>query len=60
MGVPGRMEEIKLGQPFRAIVDFAHTPNALEQVLSTLKSPSTPLRTNTINTGVWLCRTKGS
>ena len=36
-GVPGRMEEIKLGQPFRAIVDFAHTPNALEQVLSTLK-----------------------
>lgn len=36
-GVPGRMEEIKLGQNFRAIVDFAHTPNALEQVLSTLK-----------------------
>lgn len=36
-GVPGRMEEIKLGQPFRTIVDFAHTPNALEQVLSTLK-----------------------
>ncbi|MDP1743249.1 MAG: UDP-N-acetylmuramoyl-L-alanyl-D-glutamate--2,6-diaminopimelate ligase, partial [Candidatus Amesbacteria bacterium] len=36
-GVPGRMEEIKLGQPFRAIVDFAHTPNALEQVLSTLR-----------------------
>lgn len=36
-GVPGRMEEIKLGQSFRAIVDFAHTPNALEQVLSTLQ-----------------------
>lgn len=37
-GVPGRMEEIKLGQPFRAIVDFAHTPNALEQVLKTLNA----------------------
>ena len=36
-GVPGRMEEIYLGQNFRAIVDFAHTPAALEQVLSTLK-----------------------
>ena len=36
-GVPGRMEEIRQGQPFRAIVDFAHTPNALEQVLTTLK-----------------------
>lgn len=37
-GVPGRMEEIKLGQKFRAIVDFAHTPNALEQVLKMLKT----------------------
>ncbi len=37
-GVPGRMEEIKLGQNFRAIVDFAHTPNALEQVLRELKN----------------------
>lgn len=36
-GVPGRMEEIRLGQKFRAIVDFAHTPNALEQVLRELK-----------------------
>lgn len=36
-GVPGRMEEIRLGQPFRVIVDFAHTPNALEQVLKELK-----------------------
>lgn len=36
-GVPGRMEEIKLGQKFRAIVDFAHTPNALEQVLKVLR-----------------------
>ncbi len=27
--VPGRMELIEMGQPFTAIVDFAHTPNAL-------------------------------
>ena len=29
----GRFDEINLGQPFRVIIDFAHTPNALEQVL---------------------------
>jgi UDP-N-acetylmuramoyl-L-alanyl-D-glutamate--2,6-diaminopimelate ligase len=29
-GVPGRMERIDLGQNFSAIVDFAHTPNALK------------------------------
>ncbi len=29
-GVSGRMERIDLGQPFSAIVDFAHTPNALK------------------------------
>jgi UDP-N-acetylmuramoyl-L-alanyl-D-glutamate--2,6-diaminopimelate ligase len=29
-GVPGRMERIDLGQNFTAIVDFAHTPNALK------------------------------
>ncbi len=31
--MPGRMEVIDLGQPFTAIVDFAHTPNALERAL---------------------------
>ena len=36
-GVEGRMEEIKLGQDFRVIIDFAHTPNALENTLKTLK-----------------------
>lgn len=29
----GRFEEIRLSQPFRVIIDFAHTPNALAQVL---------------------------
>jgi UDP-N-acetylmuramoyl-L-alanyl-D-glutamate--2,6-diaminopimelate ligase len=32
-GVPGRMEQIDLGQNFIAIVDFAHTPNALKVTL---------------------------
>lgn len=37
-GVVGRMEEIKMGQNFKVFVDFAHTPNALESALKTLKS----------------------
>lgn len=36
--VPGRMERIDLGQDFSAIVDFAHTPNALEKALQTVRS----------------------
>jgi UDP-N-acetylmuramoyl-L-alanyl-D-glutamate--2,6-diaminopimelate ligase len=32
-GIPGRMEVIDLGQEFLAIVDFAHTPNALKRSL---------------------------
>ena len=35
--VPGRMERIDLGQAFTAIVDFAHTPNALERALETAR-----------------------
>jgi UDP-N-acetylmuramoyl-L-alanyl-D-glutamate--2,6-diaminopimelate ligase len=36
-GVLGRMERIDLGQPFTAIVDFAHTPVSLERALLTLR-----------------------
>lgn len=36
-GVPGRMERIDLGQDFTAIVDFAHTPNALKVALETAR-----------------------
>ncbi|MBN2257141.1 MAG: UDP-N-acetylmuramoyl-L-alanyl-D-glutamate--2,6-diaminopimelate ligase [Anaerolineaceae bacterium] len=36
-GIPGRMERIDLGQPFTAIVDFAHTPNALRVALEALR-----------------------
>lgn len=35
--VPGRMESIDLGQDFLAIVDFAHTPNAIRQALRTAR-----------------------
>lgn len=37
-GVPGRMERIDLGQDFTAIVDFAHTPNALKVTLETARA----------------------
>jgi UDP-N-acetylmuramoyl-L-alanyl-D-glutamate--2,6-diaminopimelate ligase len=37
-GVTGRMERIDEGQDFAAIVDFAHTPAALESALSALRS----------------------
>ena len=35
-GVRGRMQRVDCGQPFKVIVDFAHTPNSLESVLQTL------------------------
>ena len=37
-GVPGRMERIDEGQDFDVFVDFAVTPDALEQALATLRS----------------------
>jgi UDP-N-acetylmuramoyl-L-alanyl-D-glutamate--2,6-diaminopimelate ligase len=32
-GVPGRFESVDAGQPFHVIVDYAHKPDALENVL---------------------------
>jgi UDP-N-acetylmuramyl tripeptide synthase len=32
-GVPGRFESVDVGQPFDVIVDYAHTPDSLENVL---------------------------
>jgi UDP-N-acetylmuramoyl-L-alanyl-D-glutamate--2,6-diaminopimelate ligase len=34
-GIPGRMERIDAGQPFLVVVDFAHTPNALQRAIET-------------------------
>jgi UDP-N-acetylmuramoyl-L-alanyl-D-glutamate--2,6-diaminopimelate ligase len=36
--IPGRMQRIDLGQNFSALVDFAHTPNALRVALQTARS----------------------
>lgn len=35
--VEGRLEPVDAGQPFSVIVDFAHTPDALQQVYSTIR-----------------------
>ena len=32
-GVPGRFEPIDAGQPFAVVVDYAHTPDSLEQAI---------------------------
>jgi UDP-N-acetylmuramoyl-L-alanyl-D-glutamate--2,6-diaminopimelate ligase len=32
-GVPGRLEAVESGQPFAVLVDYAHTPDSLENVL---------------------------
>jgi UDP-N-acetylmuramoyl-L-alanyl-D-glutamate--2,6-diaminopimelate ligase len=36
-GIPGRFESINEGQPFAVIVDYAHTPDGLENVLRTAR-----------------------
>ena len=36
-GVGGRMQLIQQGQPFQVIIDFAHTPDGLQNVLETLE-----------------------
>ena len=38
VGIPGRMERIDLGQNFTAIVDFAHSPNALKSALEAART----------------------
>ncbi|MDR1841051.1 MAG: UDP-N-acetylmuramoyl-L-alanyl-D-glutamate--2,6-diaminopimelate ligase [Holophagales bacterium] len=41
-GAPGRLERVDLGQPFGVMVDYAHTPDALEKLLSAGKDLLTP------------------
>ena len=36
--VPGRLESINAGQKFTALVDYAHTPDAVERVIANVKS----------------------
>jgi UDP-N-acetylmuramoyl-L-alanyl-D-glutamate--2,6-diaminopimelate ligase len=37
-GVPGRMERVEAGQPYLAVVDYAHTPDAVATVLSAVRT----------------------
>ncbi|GJF28700.1 UDP-N-acetylmuramoyl-L-alanyl-D-glutamate--2,6-diaminopimelate ligase [Kitasatospora sp. NE20-6] len=36
-GVPGRLERVDAGQPYVAVVDYAHKPDALRAVLESLR-----------------------
>ncbi len=36
-GVPGRLELVEEGQPFAVVVDYAHTPDGLEQLLRAVR-----------------------
>lgn len=35
--VPGRMEYVEMGQKFKVIIDYAHTPDALEKMYKAIK-----------------------
>ena len=37
-GVPGRMQSVDVGQPFTVLVDYAHTPDSVENVLLTARA----------------------
>ena len=37
-GVPGRFQLVEAGQPYTVIVDYAHTPDGLENVLNTARA----------------------
>ena len=40
-GAPGRLEAVSLGQTFSAFVDYAHSPDAVSSVLSTVREFTT-------------------
>jgi UDP-N-acetylmuramoyl-L-alanyl-D-glutamate--2,6-diaminopimelate ligase len=46
-GVPGRMERVSAGQPFTVLVDYAHTDDALKNLLETVRGLQ-PRRVTTV------------
>ncbi len=36
-GVPGRFERVEAGQPYTILVDYSHTPDSLENALTTIR-----------------------
>ena len=40
-GVPGRLERVEAGQPFLAVVDYAHKPDAVQAALTALRPLTT-------------------
>ncbi|MGH8904118.1 MAG: UDP-N-acetylmuramoyl-L-alanyl-D-glutamate--2,6-diaminopimelate ligase [Egibacteraceae bacterium] len=43
-GVPGRMERVDAGQPFTVLVDYAHTPDSVANVLAAARDLANPGR----------------
>jgi UDP-N-acetylmuramoyl-L-alanyl-D-glutamate--2,6-diaminopimelate ligase len=41
-GVPGRMERVQAGQPFLALVDYAHTPDAVARAIAVAREAIAP------------------
>ncbi len=46
--VPGRFEQINMGQPFQVVVDYAHTDDALRNLLATARELNTTGRIITL------------
>lgn len=40
--VPGRMEWVAIGQPFRVVVDYSHTPDSLRAALTACRFATSP------------------
>lgn len=57
-GVPGRFEQVDVGQDYAVIVDYAHTPDSLENVLRTIEEFATRKVYVVVGTGGDRDRTK--
>ncbi|MDO8734195.1 MAG: UDP-N-acetylmuramoyl-L-alanyl-D-glutamate--2,6-diaminopimelate ligase, partial [Elusimicrobiota bacterium] len=47
--VPGRFETVNVGQPFSVIIDYAHTPDALGNLIQSARYATTPVEANKKN-----------